>query len=249
MSRVRIAQVLGVLAALSVLGTGGVAASQWAEDDDTRSGDAAQRPEPVTVRDQRTGATFEVPAGGWRVADPEVRVYYADDAGRATAVVRGPALYRSGYCEADPQDSNRAFVGFTRQGFDDWVDGVVDGRSTWSTGVAHETVRLADGTRGRLSWVGLALDRGGPCSAPGVEVAMVEAGGVRLVLLRDTTVDDELPHEQVEEILTSLRLGSSRPSLRSCAAARSGRSGRGPCAARGWRASASAARSGSGWGR
>lgn len=208
MTRVRIAQVLAVLAALSVLGTGTVAATRWAGDDDTRPADATQPPAPLRVRDPRTGASFEVPVLGWRVAGPAVRIYYADDAGRATAVVRGPAIYRSGYCAADPRDSNRAFVGFTLQRFDDWVDGVVDGRSTWSTGVSHERVRLTDGTRGRLSWVGLALDRGGPCSAPGLEVAMVEAHGVRVVLVRDTAVDDELPHAEVEQVLTSLRLPS-----------------------------------------
>ena len=206
MTRVRIAQVLAVLAALSVLGTGVVAAGQRSDEEDARPGGQAEAPAPLSVRDPRTGATVEVPAGGWRVAGPAVRIYYADDTGRPTAVVRGPAIYRSGYCAADPKDSNRAFVGFTRQRFDDWVDGVVDGRSTWSTGVSHERVRLTDGTRGRLSWVGLALDRGGPCSAPGVEVAMVEAHGVRVVLVRDTTVDDELPHDEVEEILASLRL-------------------------------------------
>lgn len=208
MTRVRIAQVLAVLAALSVLGTGTVAAIRWAGDDDARPGDATAPPAPLSIRDPRTGATLEVPGTEWRVADREVRIYYADEAGRPLAVVRGPALYRPGYCAADPENSNRGFVGFTRQGFDDWVDGVVQGRSTWSTGVSHERVRLADGTRARLSWVGLALDRGGPCSAPGVEVAMAETRGVRVVLVRDTTVDDELPHDQVEEILASLRLPS-----------------------------------------
>lgn len=206
MTRLRIAQVLAVVAALCVVSTVAVAAGQWAQDDEVPGPSAAtSAPEPLTIRDPRTGATVEVPADRWRVADPEVRIYYADDDGRPVAVVRGPALYRSGYCPADPKDSTRAFVGFTRHGFDDWVDGVVDGRSTWSTGVARERVRLADGTRGRLSWVGLFLDRGGPCGAPGVEVAMVEAQGVRVVLVRDTTVDDELPHDEVEEILASLR--------------------------------------------
>lgn len=210
MTRVRIAQVLAVLAAISVLGTGAVAVTQWAGDDDAGRPDDASTPTPLTVRDPRSGATFEVPGACWRIADREVRIYYADDDGRPTAVVRGPALYRPGYCAAAPKDSNRGFVGFTRQGFDDWVHGVVDGRPTWTTGVTHERVRLADGTRGRLSWTGLALDRVGPCSAPGVEVAMVEAEGVRVVLVRDTTVDDELPHDQVEEVLTSLRLDPSQ---------------------------------------
>lgn len=207
MTRLRIAQALAVLASLALLGAGGVAATQWAgRDDGPSSRREAEEPAPLLVRDPRTGAELEVPGTDWRVEDPAVRIYYSDEAGRPVAVVRGPAVFRSGYCEADPKDSNRGFVGFTRQPFRAWVGGITQGRSTWSTGVAHERVRLVGGSTARLSWVGLALDRGGPCAAPGVEVAMIEAGDVRLVLVSDTAVDDELPHDDVEAILTSLRL-------------------------------------------
>ena len=82
MTRVRIAQVLAVLAALSVLGTGTVAAIRWAGDDRARPGDATEPPAPLSVRDPRTGAAFEVPAAEWRVSDREVRIYYADEEGR-----------------------------------------------------------------------------------------------------------------------------------------------------------------------
>lgn len=207
MTRLRIAQALAVVAALAVVGTAGVAVAEWAGDDEAPQR-AAEMPAPLVVSDPRTGATFEVPGADWRVEDPQVRIYYTDGSGRPVAVVRGPAVFRPGYCAAQPKDSNRGFAGFTRQGFEAWVGGITQGRGTWTTGTSHEQVELADGTRGRLSWVGLALDRGGPCAAPGVEVAMVEAGDVRLVLVRDTAVDDELPHQDVEAILTSLRLPS-----------------------------------------
>jgi len=208
MTRLRIAQVLAVLAALSVLGTGAVAAAQWVGGDDEASSRTGERkaPEPLVVRDPRTGASFEVPGTGWRVEDREVRIYYADEAGRPVAVVRGPAVFRAGYCAAQPKDSNRSFAGFTRQGFRAWVGGITQGRGTWTTGTSHERVELADGTTGRLSRLGLALDRGGPCAALGVEVAMLQAGGVRVVLVRDTNVEDELPTDDVAEILASLRL-------------------------------------------
>ncbi|HEY0948796.1 hypothetical protein, partial [Nocardioides sp.] len=170
---------------------------------------ARDRPAPLVVRDARSGASFEVPATDWRVEDRDVRIYYADDAGRPVAVVRGPAVFRSGYCAERPRDSNRGFAGFTRQGFRAWVGGITHGRGTWTTGTSHERIRLADGTTGRLTRLGLALDRGGPCAALGVEVAMVESGGVRVVLVRDTAVDDELPTDDVEEVLASLRLGSA----------------------------------------
>ncbi len=207
MTRLRIAQLLAVLAALSVLGTGAVAAAQWVGGDgEVAGGRGGERPEPLVVRDPHSGARFEVPGTDWRVEDRDVRIYYADEAGHPVAMVRGPAVFRSGYCAERPQDSNRGFAGFTRQGFRAWVGGITHGRGTWTTGTSHERVQLADGTNGRLTRLGLALDRGGPCAAVGVEVAMVEAGDVRVVLVRDTAVDEELPGDEVESILTSLRL-------------------------------------------
>ena len=196
MTRLRIAQLLAVLAALGVLGAAAVAAAQWVGGDgEMAGGRGGERPEPLVVRDPHSGARFEVPGTDWRVEDRDVRIYYADEAGHPVAMVRGPAVFRSGYCAERPQDSNRGFAGFTRQGFRAWVGGITHGRGTWTTGTSHERVRLADG-----------LDRGGPCAAVGVEVAMVEAGDVRVVLVRDTAVDDELPGDEVESILTSLRL-------------------------------------------
>jgi hypothetical protein len=204
MDRLRTAQLLAVLATLAVLGTSALAVAHRVD----RHGDAVSGPEDehpgLVVRDPRTGARFEVPGAGWRVRGRAVRIYYADEAGRPVAVVRGPAVFRAGYCAGQPNGSNRGFAGFTRQRFQAWVGGITQGRGTWTTGVDHERVELPDGTTGRLSRVGLALGRGGPCAAPRVEVAMVEAGDVRVVLVRDTTVDDELPDADVERILASL---------------------------------------------
>jgi hypothetical protein len=207
MNRLRVARLLAVVATLAVLGTAGIAVAQWTGDDtDPPTGRPGSESAPLVVRDPRTGATFEVPGALWRVEDPEVRIYYTDDADRPVAVVRGPAVFRPGYCAAAPQDSNHGFAGFTRQGFRSWVRGITQGSGTWTTGTSHERIELADGTTGRLTRLGLALDRGGPCAAAGVEVAMLEAGPVRLVLVRDTGVEGELPDDDVEEILRSLRL-------------------------------------------
>lgn len=200
MTRVRIAQVLAVLAALSVLGTGVVAAGQRSDEEDARPGGHAEAPAPLIVRDPRTGATVEVPALGWRVEDREVRIYYTDRAGDPVAVVRGPAVFRSGYCAARPDGSNRAFAGFTRQGFDTWVDAL--GRELART---VSQVRLADGTEAALSWARVDPGPDGPCAAPEVYVAMVRAGAVRAVLVADTRARGTLPERQVEAVLTSLR--------------------------------------------
>src|ERR1700712_2177045 len=111
MTRTRLAFVLGAVAVLAVLATAAVALTTYVGDDSA---------DPLVVRDPATGARFEVPAEGWEVRGQRSRIYYADDAGRPTAVVTGPAVFRDGYCEADPGDSNRGFAGFTRQSFGSW---------------------------------------------------------------------------------------------------------------------------------
>ena len=153
------------------------------------------------VRDPRTGATFEVPGAGWRVEDPEIRIYYADEADRPVAVVRGPAVYRPGYCEEHPNGSNRAFAGFTQQDFGAWLGGL--GSADTGTG---RRVTLPDGTAAQLRWARVDPAVPGPCAAAEVYVAMVRAGDVRVVLVADTGAPGTLPEEQVEAILTSLRL-------------------------------------------
>ncbi len=204
MTRVRIAQVLAVLAALAVLGTGVLAAAVGrGEGDDHDAGPERPggQPAPLVVDDPRTGATFEVPAAGWRVEDRAVRVFYTDDAGQPVAVVRGPAVFHPGYCAARPKGSNRGFAGFTRQDFDAWVGAL--GRA--SSGAASR-VALADGTAASLRWARVDLATTGPCAAPEAYVAMVRAGDVRVVLVADAGAPGTLPEQQVEAILRSLRL-------------------------------------------
>src|SRR4051794_20815197 len=112
MTRVRVAAVLAVVAVLSVLTTAAVAT--YTGD---RGGDADPPAVPVLTVSSG-GASFEVPADGWQVEDPAVRIYYPGPRGRPVATVRGPAVYRAGYCG---KGSNQAFAGFTRQGIDAWV--------------------------------------------------------------------------------------------------------------------------------
>jgi hypothetical protein len=178
MTRNRVATVLGAVAVLCVLATAAVAMTHAGKDEPDR------RPATLTVTDG--ASSFEVPAEGWRVEDPSVRVFYADDHGRPVAVVRGPAVYRAGYCG---KGSNQAFAGFTRQALEAWsgslgVAGAVD----------RESVVLADGTAGTVLRAAVDVDAEGSCGASQVEVSMIEAHGVRVVLVQDAGAlpDDDL---------------------------------------------------------
>lgn len=212
MTRLRIAQLLAVVATLAVLGTTAVALVAWADGGHHGPGDASgdraggdqpagDQPAAVVVRDPRTGATFEVPRDRWRVRDRSVRVYYEDDAGRPVAVVRGPAVFRSGYCADGSQASSRAFAGFTQQDFRAWAGAIghVDGRTA-------SRIELADGTAAWLLSARVTPAVSGPCGAPQVYVAMVRAGEVRVVLVADAGAPGTLPAERVEAIVASLRL-------------------------------------------
>lgn len=221
MTRLRIAQLLAVVAALAVLGTAALAAvtavrSPGEADAGTGPGagveigagpSAAAGPAVLVVRDPRTGARFEVPGADWRVLDRAVRIYYEDDAGRPVAVVRGPAVFRSGYCAARPDDSNRGFAGFTRQRLRSWLTGLTPDGGAWTAGVDHERTRLADGTPARLSRTSVFLGDRGPCGARAVEVAMVEADDVRLVVVSDWGEPGTLTRDEVDAVLASLRAG------------------------------------------
>jgi hypothetical protein len=55
--------------------------------------------------------------------------------------------------------------------------------------------------------VGLVVDDPGPCSASEVEVALVESGGLRVVLVSDAGGPGTLTAEEVESVLSSLRPG------------------------------------------
>jgi hypothetical protein len=209
-SRRELARALGVVAVLALLVSGAVATAAYVGRDDDHPEAAAAAPEPLVVRDPGSGATFAVPGDGdWTVQAPAARVYYADEQGRPAAVVRGPAVFRDGYCTRRPEGSNRGFAGFTREDFDTWVDALrtsTDSKGVWTTGVDRESVRLADGSSARLYRSAVFLGGGGPCLADGVEIAMVEAGEVRLVLVRDTDAPGTLEREDADAVLTSLRL-------------------------------------------
>ncbi len=193
MSRSRVATVLGVVATLAVLATAAVAIST------EREPDAAEQVGVLTVHDPATGASFEVPADGWQVDDPEVRIYYTDERDRPVAVVHGPAVYRAGYCAEQPKDSNRGFAGFTRQSFDAWVGalGTADSES-------EERVTLADGTVALVRSARVQPAATGPCAAPEVYVAMVRSGDVQVVLVADAGAPGTLADDEVAAILTSL---------------------------------------------
>ena len=198
MNRSRVATVLGVVAVLAVLGTAAVAVATYVDRDSGKTTDNVDVAGTLAIRDPATGASFEVPDTGWEVEDRSVRIYYADEQDRPVAVVRGPAVYRAGYCG---KGSNRAFAGFTRQDFHAWGRGV-----TGTDGFAAsdgEQVTLADGSPGRLTRVEVDVEGGGPCAARDVEIAMIEAGDVRVVLVSDAGA---LPDAVVEQALLSLEL-------------------------------------------
>jgi hypothetical protein len=215
MTRLRLAWLLAVVAAVAVLASAAIVVAAYVgRDGAERVAVADPPPRPaLVVRDPASGATFAVPDRDWAVKARRVRIYYADGAGDPVAVVRGPAVFREGYCRARPRGSNRAFAGFTREPFAVWVDALAAGDGVpggWSTGVDRSRIELADGSPARTWHAGLFLGRSGACSAGAVEVAMVQSGGVRVVLVRDDTDErGSLPREAVEPILTSLRPGGA----------------------------------------
>jgi hypothetical protein len=200
MTRVRLAVVLGVLAVIAVVVTATLAVLTATDEDD-----GPRAAPPLVVTDPGTGAGFTVPAEGWEVRGPRSRIFYEDERGRTTALVTGAAVYRDGYCAAQPGDSNRGFAGFTEESFDTWVDAVRGGRPAMSTGTTRERVRLADGSAASLAWVSLLVGDDAPCSAGAVEVAMVRSGDLRLVLVADAEDEGTLRHAEIVRILGGLR--------------------------------------------
>jgi hypothetical protein len=144
----------------------------------------------------------------WEVRGPRSRIFYEDRGGHPVAEVRGPAVYDDGYCAAQPGDSNRGFAGFTEQSYDVWLDALSGGRGAWTTGDQRDDVVLDDGTPATLRWTGL-MGGEGECAATGIEVAMVRAGDVRAVLVADSGDEGTLSHEEIVEILLTLRLRAS----------------------------------------
>jgi hypothetical protein len=207
-NRRRLATVLAVLAGLMVLGTTAAAVASYLR----RPIATASYDDPsVAVRDPHTGASYVVPAG-WTVEDRQVRIWYADPAGRPAALVRGPAIYREGYCAARPSKSNRGFAGFTRQDFDTWASALARsaGLGRWRADASTVELTLSDGHTAVLRSAVLLDRRGGRCSAPGVAVSMVSTAvdgqPVRLVLVRDTAAEGTLSDREAVRILSTLRL-------------------------------------------
>ena len=203
MTRVRLAVALGIVAVLAMVATAAVALATYVGDDD-----APPVAEPLVVTDPSSGARFQVPGEDWEVRGPRSRIYYADDGGRPTAAVTGAAVYRDGYCDEQPGDSNRGFAGFTDQPYDAWVASLTGDGGAWSTGDGREEIVLADGTPATFRWTGL-LGRGGRCAATAIEVAMVQAGDVRAVLVADSQDEGTLSHEEIRRILLTLRARAS----------------------------------------
>ncbi|WP_243058810.1 hypothetical protein [Nocardioides sp. SR21] len=186
MSRARVATLLGVVAVLCVVATAAVAMS-------TRDESA---PEPAMLTVSRAGSSFQVPAEDWKVEDPAVRVFYTDEEGRPVAVVRGPAVYRAGYCG---KGSNQGFAGFTRHPLEAWVDALGEPHSSGA-----QEVTLGDGAEARLEWARVAQPAGDRCAAAEVHVAMVRTDAVRVVLVADAGEPGALDDAAVRSILRSL---------------------------------------------
>jgi hypothetical protein len=160
----------------------------------------------LAVVDPSTGASLRVPADEWHVRGELSRIAYTmanDD----RVVAWGPAVFREGYCTGNP-GSFRAFAGFTREEFGDWVDGVTgEGRMHLvepGSGIG-EAVDLDDGTAATLTW-SVVEPEPGPCPAPRAEIAMVTAGGVNAVVVADTGGPGLLSREDMERILLTLEL-------------------------------------------
>lgn len=185
MTRTRVAAALAAVAVLAVIGTAAVAVSTYGGGDDPGPPTA----ETLVVHDPDSAASFEVPADGWTVRGSRTRIYYDDASGDPVAVVRGPAVFQDGYCAARPRGSNRAFAGFTHQPFEVWVEAI-----------GAQVDESASGTVRRAT---VRPTSTGPCVAREVDLAMVQAGGVRLVLVSDAGA---LSASQVDAVLGSLEL-------------------------------------------
>ena len=210
MSLSRLASVLAVLAVLAVLGTTVTTVAAYKHRDDRgvlhRSGFGRGQ----VVVDRAGDAAFEVPprTEGWTRKGRDLRVYYVDRDGDPTVGVRGPAVFREGYCAAEPARSNRGFVGFTHPvaGVGVRAANAALGRE-WLRAVAlnadlrtvapHTRLRtagftLADGSAAVRSTARITVTDRGPCTAPAVELTLVslDAGGrvATLVMVRDAGV-------------------------------------------------------------
>ena len=228
----RLASGLAVLAVLAVLGTTVAAVAAYTHRDD--AGPVAGAPAPPRPGHAFTGGRFlrgggarvEVPppADGWTRTRGDVVVYYVDRRGDPAVGVRGPAVFRDGYCARRPGGSNRGFVGFARPATGvsvatantalgrRWVRAVaLDGDLRTSrphTPLRTDRLTLADGTTAVRSVSRIRVADHGPCGAPEVVVTLVslDAGGrvATLVMVRDAEVRGALADGLADRILGTL---------------------------------------------
>lgn len=189
----RVVWVLGVVAALAVVGT---SAAALVLDDD------AEQPR-LTLRGSGVSATL--PAAHWRIAPADTGIVYRDADGRRLVGLTGPAVYREGACVSD-RTLSRAFAGFVPR----------SGRPLRTVARAWAEAATLDVTTGRptgpvrlrVSEDRVDADVGvppGPCNPARQHLTVVAAGDQALVLLRDVGVAGALPQEAAEEIADSVR--------------------------------------------
>jgi len=228
----RLASGLAVLAALAVLGTTVTAVAAYThrdEADPVTGVPAGPRPGHAFAGGRFLrggGARVEVPAraAGWTRQGRDVVVYYVDRRGDPAVGVRGPAVFRDGYCARRPGGSNRGFVGFARPATGvsvraantalgrRWVRAVaLDGdlrTSSPHTPLRTRPLTLADGTTAVRSTSRIRVADRGPCGAPVVVVTLVSVGtGGRvatLVMVRDAGVPGALADGRADRILGTL---------------------------------------------
>jgi len=185
----RFAWLLGVVAALAVVGTSTAA---------------------VVVDHDR--GRFEVRAGTQSVRVPEhgwvkqsQPVGYLGRDGQPLVGVSGGAVYDVGWCPAD-RSYNHAIVGFVPRGdraiaeiARDWGAAItLDPRTGKHAGPVRLTFRGADRVDADLT------SPSGLCNPPRVHLSVVSAGRSALVLVRDLDLDDVLTPHDADEILDSL---------------------------------------------
>lgn len=228
----RLASGLAVLAVLAVLGTTVTAVAAYTHRDDAgpvAAAPAGPRPGHAFAGGRFLrggGARVEVPApaDGWTRKGGDVVVYYVDRRGDPAVGVRGPAVFRDGYCARRPGGSNRGFVGFARPATGvsvraantalgrRWVRAVaLDGdlrTSSPHTPLRTRPLTLADGTPAVRSTSRIRVADRRPCGAPEVVVTLVsvETGGrvATVVMVRDAGVHGALSNGLADRILGTL---------------------------------------------
>lgn len=187
------AWVLGVVAALAVVGTSAAAL-------------VVRDPAPLVLRS--AGARVDVPADGWKLMTKD-GVGYADRSGRPAVSVPTPAVYAAGWC-AEDRTMTHAFVGFVDRGgrtpaaiARDWGRAItldrVTGKRVGPVTVDHALSGGVDRADADLRVPA------GPCNPPREHLTVVAAGDQALVLVRDLDVDGALSERAAEDILDSLR--------------------------------------------